>query len=428
MSTKRVEEIAVPLNPSPGLSTPWYKDINKYQWKCLLASYLGYGLEAMDMMLYAMIILEVMKSLGMNPAQGGMIASLSLFSAAAGGIFFGIYADKMGRTKSMMVSILIYAVFTALCGFSQTAMQLAVLRVLVGIGLGGEYTAGAALITESWPPQHRGKAMGFVQSAFGMGYAMAAIVTMIVLPNFGWRAVFFVGAIPAVITWWIRRHIEEPEIWTKQQEAGVKISTADTFKVLFSSQYIGRTIITTLICSFCLFAYWGAFTWIPGYLAMPVEKGGAGLTLVKSMTWIIIMQCGGIIGHLTFGFISDKIGRKKSCIIFFFMSAVGTVAYGMIRDATTLLILGPFLAYFGYGYYAAFGVILAEIFPTSVRATGTGFAYNVGRGVSSFGPAAVGGMAMLYGMGSAIAIMAAAYVFAIILIAMLPETKGKILD
>jgi MFS family permease len=161
---------------------------------------------------------------------------------------------------------------------------------------------------------------------------------------------------------------------------------------------------------------------------MPVEKGGAGLSIVKSMTWIIIMQCGGIVGHLTFGFISDKIGRKLSCMIFFFMSAVLTVAYGMIRDATTLLIIGPFLAYFGYGYYAAFGVILAEIFPTSVRATGTGFAYNVGRGVSSFGPAAVGALAMQFGMGVGLAITAVAYLFSIGLITMLPETKGKVLD
>lgn len=411
--------------PSDG---PWYKDINGYQWKCFVAAGLGYGLEAMDMMLYAMIIVQVMKELGMNPAQGGLIASLSLFSAALGGIVFGVYADKMGRTKSMMVSILMYSFFTMLCGFSQTVMQLAVFRILVGIGLGGEYTAGAALITETWPAKHRGKAMGFVQANFGFGYALAAIVTMIVLPQWGWRAVFFVGAIPAILTFFIRRSIKEPEIWTKNQESGEKISVADTFKILFSKKYASKTIITTLMCSFCLFAYWGGFTWIPGYLAMPVEKGGAGLSIVKGLTFIIIMQCGGIIGHLTFGAISDKIGRKKSCVIFFFMSAVLTVAYGLTRDATWLLIMGPFLAYFGYGYYASFGVILAEIFPTNVRATGTGFAYNVGRGVSSFGPAVVGALAMQFGVGAGIAITAVAYFFAIGMVLMLPETRGKALD
>lgn len=338
----------------------------------------------------------------------------------------------MGRTKSLIASILVYSIFTAACGFSQTVMQLIVFRVLLGIGLGGEWTAGAALITETWPPQHRGKAMGLVQANFGVGYALAAIITMVVLPKFGWRAVFFVGVLPALLTFFVLRSIKEPEIWTKQQtrarEKGEKHSTAAAFGTLFSHKYLAKTIISTLLCSFCLFAYWGAFTWIPAYLAMPAEKGGAGLTIFKSLTWIIIMQCGGICGHLTFGYISDKIGRKISCIIFFFMSGVITIVYGMTRDATLLLVIGPFLAYFGYGYYASFGAILAEIFPTSVRATGTGLAYNVGRGVSSFGPAAVGALAMKFGLGAGIAITAIAYLFAIGSILMLPETRGKILD
>jgi MFS family permease len=414
------------------VALPWYKEISRYQWKVFVAAGLGYGLEAMDMMLYAMVILEVMKELQMNPATGGLVASLSLFSAAFGGIAFGVYADKMGRTKSLMLSILVYSIFTAACGFSQTVTQLIIFRVLLGIGLGGEWTAGAALITEAWPPQHRGKAMGLVQANFGVGYALAAIVTMIVLPNFGWRAVFFVGVIPALLTFFVRRNIKEPEIWTNQKaqalKEGEKLGTIAAFGILFGRKYASKTIISTLLCSFCLFAYWGAFTWIPGYLAMPVEKGGAGLTVFKSLTWIVIMQCGGICGHLTFGYIQDKIGRKISCIIFFFMSGVLTVVYGMIRDPTVLLLIGPFLAYFGYGYYASFGAILAEIFPTAVRATGTGLAYNVGRGVSSFGPAVVGILAMKFGLGAGIAITAIAYAFAIVLVSMLPETKGKILD
>lgn len=418
------------LDTRAAATVPWYKEISRYQWKALVAAGLGYGLEAMDMMLYAMVILEVMKELNMNPATGGLVASLSLFSAAFGGIVFGIYADKMGRTKSLMLSILVYSIFTAACGFSQTVTQLIVFRVLLGIGLGGEWTAGAALITETWPPQHRGKAMGLVQANFGFGYALAAIVTMIVLPHFGWRAVFFVGVLPALLTYFVRRNIKEPEIWTKQQalQEGERIGTVAAFGILFSRKYAAKTIISTLLCSFCLFAYWGAFTWIPGYLAMPVEKGGAGLTIFKSLTWIVIMQCGGICGHLTFGYIQDKIGRKISCIIFFFMSGVLTVVYGMVHDATVLLLIGPFLAYFGYGYYASFGAILSELFPTAVRATGTGFAYNVGRGVSSFGPTVVGILAMKFGLGAGIAITAVAYAFAIGLVSMLPETKGKILD
>lgn len=413
-------------------TVPWYKEISRYQWKVLVAAGLGYCLEAMDMMLYAMVILQVMKELQMTPASAGLVASVSLFAAAFGGILFGIYADKMGRTKSLLLSILMYSVFTAACGFSQNVTQLMVFRILLGIGLGGEWTAGAALITESWPPQHRGKAMGLVQANFGLGYALAAVVAMIVLPHWGWRAVFFVGVIPALLTFYVRRNIVEPDIWVKQQAdakaAGDKQSIIKLLGILFSRQYIGHTVITTLLCSFCLFAYWGAFSWIPGYLAMPVEKGGAGMSIVKSLTWIIIMQCGGITGHLTFGYLSDKFGRRLCCSIFFLMSGILTAVYGQVHDATALLIIGPFLAYFGYGYYAAFGALLAEMFPTSIRATATGFAYNVGRGVSSFAPVVVGTLAMTYGMGSGIAITSVAYIFAIILVLMLPETKGKILD
>lgn len=413
-------------------SIPWYREINSKQWKVFIAAGLGYGLEAMDMMLYAMVILQVMKELNMSSAAGGLMATVSLFSAAFGGILFGVLADKIGRTKSLMASILIYSFFTMACGFSQTVLQLGVCRFFLGIGLGGEWTAGAALITESWPAKHRGKAMGLVQANFGIGYALAAVVTMIVLPQYGWRAVFFVGAIPAVLTYFVRRNVEESEIWVKNQKDAASLGkTESSLKLianLFSQELAWRTLVATLICSCCLFAYWGAFTWIPGYLSMPISKGGAGLTLFKSLNWIIIMQVGGICGHLTFGYISDKIGRKITTIFFLLISAVLTVIYGFTHDATSLLILGPFLAYFGYGYYASFGAILAEIYPTTVRATGTGFCYNVGRGVSSFAPAVVGAVATKYGMGFGLAVTAVAYVFASGFVLLLPETRGKILD
>lgn len=416
----------------PAAAAPWYTEITKEQWKAFIAAGLGYGLEAMDLMLYAMVILQVMKALHLSSASGGLLASLSLFSAALGGIAFGVIADKWGRTKSLMASILIYSVFTLACGLSQTPLQLGISRVLLGLGLGGEWTAGAALIGETWPPQHRGKAMGLVQANFGIGYALAAVVAMFVLPRFGWRAVFFVGAIPALLTYFVRKNVKEPEIWKQNaqraQASGETTSAMSVMGKLFSKGYAGRTFVATMLCSLCLFAYWGAFTWIPGYLATPVAKGGAGLSLVKSLTWVFIMQIGGICGHLSFGYISDKIGRKVSCIIFFLCSAVFTVAYGLTHNPTILLLIGPFLAYFGYGYYASFGAILAEIYPTSIRGTGTGFCYNVGRGVSSFAPAVVGALAVSRGIGAGIAITAVAYVIACGFILMLPETKGKVLD
>ncbi|MGD0975753.1 MAG: MFS transporter [Candidatus Korobacteraceae bacterium] len=417
---------------TPVSVVPWYKEIDRQQWKALVAAGLGYGLEAMDIMLYAMVIVQIMKDLRLTSAMAGVLASLSLFSAAFGGFVFGIIADKWGRTKSMIASILMYSAFTAACGFSQTVVQLAVCRILLGIGVGGEYTAGAALVTESWPPQHRGKAMGLVQANFGIGYALAAVVAMVVLPRFGWRAVFFVGVLPALLTYFVRRSVKEPEIWKRNaQQSRAKGEELSTFAVvakLFSRGQARHTLIATSLCSFLLFAYWGAFTWIPGYLAMPVAKGGAGLSMVKSLTWVFIMQFGGVCGHLSFGYISDKLGRRLSSVIFYIMSGVLTVAFAMIRDPTMLLVIGPFLAYFGYGYYAGLGPILAELYPSSVRATGIGFCYNVGRGVSAFAPAAIGFLALSYGIGGGIAITAVAYVLACGVVLMLPETKGKVLD
>jgi MFS family permease len=421
-----------PQAVAPAIAVPWYKEINKQQWKALVAAGLGYGLEAMDIMLYAMVIVQIMKELHLNSAIAGLLASLSFFAAALGGFAFGIIADKWGRTKSMIYSILIYSIFTAACGFSQTVLQLAVFRFLLGIGVGGEYTAGAALVTESWPAKHRGKAMGLVQANFGIGYALAALVAMIVLPRFGWRAVFFVGVLPALLTYFVRRSVEEPQIWKQNlQQARDKSKEPSIVEVigdLFTHGQAKYTIVATSMCSFLLFAYWGAFTWIPGYLATPVEKGGAGLSLVKSLTWVFIMQFGGICGHLSFGYISDKLGRRFTSIIFYVMSAILTVAYALLRNPAMLLVIGPFLAYFGYGYYAGFGPILAEIYPTKIRATGIGFSYNVGRGVSAFGPAVVGALAMTYGIGGGIAITAIAYILACGIILMLPETKGKVLD
>jgi MFS family permease len=420
-----------PVQAAPIAAVAWYKEINRQQWMALIAAGLGYCLEAMDIMLYAMVILQVMKELHLTPAIGGLLASLALFSAAFGGFAFGIIADKWGRTKSMIGSILMYSIFTAACGFSQTAVQLGVCRVLLGIGVGGEWTAGAALVTESWPP-HRGKAMGLVQANWGIGYALAAAVALVVIPHFGWRAVFFVGVIPALLTYFVRRNVEEPEIWKRNtQQSLIKGDTLSTVQVvskLFSRGQAKYTVVATSLCSLLLFAYMGAFTWIPGYLATPVEKGGAGLSVVKSLTWVFIMQFGGVCGHLSFGYISDKLGRRLSSVIFYMMSAVLTVAYALIRDPTMLLIIGPFLAYFGYGYYAGIGPILSELYPTSIRATGTGFCYNVGRGVSSFAPAVVGALAMLYGIGGGIAITAVAYIIACGVVLMLPETKGKVLD
>ncbi|WP_372814025.1 MFS transporter [Paenibacillus sp.] len=409
---------------------PWYKEVTKNQWRALIAASSGWALDAMDVMLYSMVLVHVMADLQMDKTTGGFLATLTLLSSAVGGILFGMVADRYGRTKSLMLSIFVYSIFTFLCGFSETVTQLAVFRLLLGIGMGGEWVAGAALITETWDAKHRGKAMGFVQSAWAIGYAFAAIVAGLISPLWGWRGVFFFGIIPAIVAIWIRKGTKEPEIWEKMKQESSKVKQAKPKLLeLFSSKIIRWTMLGAALSVCAQFGYWGLFTWIPSYLGTPIDKGGAGLDILKSTTWIVIMQTGAWFGYVTFGFLADKIGRRKTFILFFVMAALLVPVYGMTHDATSLLLLGPFVAFFGSGYFSGFGSVLAELFPTEIRATGQGFCYNFGRGIAATAPTVVGFMATSIGLGAAFGFLAIAFALAALLvIAFLPETKGKVLN
>jgi MFS family permease len=414
---------------SPGeTNLPWYREITSKQWKALVASGTGWMLDAMDVTLYAMVLVHVMADLHMDKSIGGLLASLTLLSSAFGGIIFGMVADKYGRTKSLMISMITFSLFTAFCGFSQTVTQLAIARLLVGIGMGGEWVAGAALITETWPAKHRGKAMGFVQGSWAIGYGFAAIIAGLILPTFGWRGVFFVGIIPALIALWIRKGTDEPEIWKERQVANKKnnIKERGSLKKLFDKKVLKWTILGSALSVCAQFGYWGLFTWVPTYLATPVNQGGAGLNLFKQTSWIVIMQVGAWLGYVSFGLLADKYGRKITFIIFFIMAAILVPIYGFSQEPTKLLLLGPAVAFFGSGYFSGFGAVLAELFPTEIRATGQGFAYNFGRAVAASAPFTIGALATKMGLGVAFSITSVAFgLAAVLVIFFLPETKGQ---
>ena len=395
----------------------FYRESTPEQRRSLLAASLGWMLDSMDVQLYALILLDVMQSLDIDKGTGGLLASFTLLSSAAGGVLFGILADRIGRTRALMASILVYSVFTAACGLSQNVLQLAVFRILLGFGMGGEWACGAALVAETWPPQHRGKAMGIMQSAWAVGYGAAAVVTAIVLPNFGWRAVFFVGILPALVTLWIRRSVPEPEIWLRSRERTDEEHIS--IWTIFAPPYLRSTLLITFMNAGTMFAWWGLFTWIPSYLRLPPEEGGAGLTIVGSSVWIIVLTVGQWFGYVTFGFVADAIGRKRAYLIYLLTAAVLVPIYGGTRNPTALLVLGPFLAFFGTGYFSGFGTISAELFPTRIRATAQGLTYNIGRIASAAAPFIVGQLAKTYGLGMAFNVTAAAF---------LPETRGKSLE
>ena len=194
-------------------TVPWYREITPYQWKALGASTLGWVLDSMDVYLFILAMPLLLKTFHMSRAVGGMLGTLTLIASAIGGVAFGFIADRFGRTRSMMASILIYSVFTAACGFAQSIVQLGIFRFLLGLGVGGEWSSGAALISETWPEKHRGKAFGIMQSGFALGFVLASAIAMFVFPHWGWRGAFYIGILPALVTVWVRKHVEEPASW-----------------------------------------------------------------------------------------------------------------------------------------------------------------------------------------------------------------------
>ncbi len=407
---------------APGLFG-WWRAGTPEGKRALVAASLGWMLDSFDVMLYALVLVSLMRDLSMDAPTAGLLGSITLLASAAGGLMFGVIADKFGRTRALMGSIIIYSIFTAACGLSQTVWQLAVFRILLGLGMGGEWASGAALVSETWPSQHRGKALGFMQSSWAVGYAAAAIVNALVMPYWGWRGVFFVGVLPAFLTIWIRRSVKEPEIWQEQQK--VARPSGLGLCQIFAPGMRKVTIAVTLMNASTMFAWWGFNLWLPGYLAMPVADGGIGLSTTMMSGFVVAMQVGMWFGYVTFGYVSDLIGRRRAYVTYLLTAAVLMLAYVSITLPIALLLLGPCVAFFGTGYFTGFGAISAELYPTAIRATAQGLTYNVGRVASAAAPFVVGSLAQTHGFSSALSVCAAAFVVAAVFWIWIPETGGR---
>lgn len=405
------------------LGLEWPETVTAAEKKSLIAGGLGWMLDAMDVMLYSMVLATLMTDIGMSKQTAGLLNSLTLVASAIGGLMFGFIADRVGRTRALMASILVYSLASGACGLSHTILQLAIFRFLLGLGMGGEWTTGAALIAEVWPPEHRGKALGLMQSAWAIGEMIAATVTLVVLPNFGWRAVFFVGVLPALIVFWIRRDVPESEIWLNKQK-----TQGGSLKRLFQRDVAGKGILATAMNACGMFGYWGLFTWIPGYLALPESQGGRGLGIVASLVWVLFMGPGKWLGYTLFGFSADAIGRRKSYVIYLVVAAGLVPIFGTVKSTVWLMILGPFVGFFGTGFFSGFSAIASELFPTEIRATAMGLSYNIGRGLSAVAPFVVGYVATHFGFQYAFFLLAGAFLLGAMLALALPETKGKALE
>ena len=415
-------------------TAPWYRTITPDQWRALAAAKLGWMLDAMDFLLYVMAISELQRYFGFGAATAGLLGTITLLVSAAGGLLFGVVADRIGRTRALMATILIFSFCSLGAATSQSLLQLMIWRALLGLGMGGEWASGAVLVSETWPAQHRAKAVSIMQSGWALGYILAALFAALILDvlNLGaeaWRWLFVVGVLPAFFAIWIRLKVREPEVWRQRHSAGAV--RTNPFRVLFGPQLRTRTTLAILLTASVQFAYWGLFFWLPGFLASPVENGGAGMTMVRSMSWLIPMQIGAYFGYLSFGFLADRFGRRRTFMTFLAVAALLVPIYGqMARSPGVLMLIGPLLGFVGHGYFSMFGAFLAELFPTDVRATGQGLTYNAGRALGALAPFTIGALATVpdIGIGSALAVTSGFFLLGAVLILTLPDTSGKALQ
>lgn len=405
------------------MTSGWLADASPEARRALVAGGVGWMLDAADVMLYAFALPAIRAEFGLDGAQAGALASLTLVASAVGGILAGALADRFGRARVLVLSVLAYSVFTAATATAGSVAELALWRTLVGFGLGAEWSAGSLLVAETWPAAHRGKAIGLMQSGWAIGYVLAALASAAVLPVHGWRPLFVLGILPALLAGWVRWKVPEPAIWRERRPSG---GARATLSELFGKALRGRVFAATGLATALLFAYWGLFTWVPSFLASPAAKGGAGLGLVRSTGFVVAMQAGAFLGYVSFGFLSDRFGRRPVFLAFVLGAAAVVPAWGLLaRSEAALLLLAPLVGYLGHGYFSLFGAMLAELFPSSVRGTAQGLCYNAGRAVSALAPTTIGALADRFGLGTALASTSAFYVVGAALVFLLPETRGK---
>ena len=439
------------------------------QRRTLLAAALGWMLDSFDAMLYALVLAHVMRDLGMTKSTAGLLSTLMLLASGIGGILFGFLADRMGRKRALMLSIVTYSVCSFASGLSTSILMLAVFRFILGLGMGGEWNTGATLVAETWPDQLRAKALAIVQSSWAIGYALAALVAGIVLRYANWRMVFFVGILPAAITLWIRNRVPESEMWierigsktssdqnpepqstqsaqrnsgksvppkespfsTLRSQRTLRLNDADddSFFRIFRPPYLKSTLALLFLNFFGLFGWWGLFQWIPAYLSLPVDRGGRGFGIMGTTTLLLVLNLFGMFpGYVTFGWVADYLGRRRSFMLYLFAAALLIPLYAMARSQSALLVLGAVVAFFGTGWFSGCGTIGSEIYPTALRARGLGFTYTGARAMSCVAPFIIGRIGDKKGLDSAFYLCSAAFLLASLMATQLPETKGQRLE
>ena len=393
-------------------------------WAC----FTGWSLDAMDVQIYAVVMPTLIGLWGLSRGQAGMLGTSALLVSSLGGWIAGILADRIGRARVLRITIVWFAAFTFLSGFTNSYPQLLVTRSLQGLGFGGEWAAGAVLIGEVINKRIRGRVVGTVQSGWSVGYGAAVLLFTVVFslvpPAQAWRILFFIGLLPALVVLWICRHVEEPEIFKKSQEAQTQKGSSN-FLEIFQPSLLRTTLVASLLATGALGGNYSILTWLPTYL-----KTVRGLSVLNTGGYLAINILGSFFGYVVSAHLSDWFGRRRT-FVFTSLSAAATVAIYTLAplNSQMVFLLGFPLGFFQSGIIAGMGATFAELFPTRVRASGQGFSYNVGRGLGSAVPAVLGYVSVTMPLGPAIGVCAvSSYALVLLATVLLPETRGKELE
>ena len=406
----------------------WLQATSPTERRALLATYLGYGLDGFDFMIYSFIIPSLLSLWSMSKAEAGYIASGALITSAVGGWAAGVLADRYGRARILQLTVLWFALFTFLSGFTHSFGQLFFTRAMQGFGFGGEWSVGSVLVAEIIDARHRGKATGLVQSSWSVGWAAAALafwaVSALAAPALAWKILFWLGILPGLLVIYIRRNVPEPKIFTQMRANSASgMARRGGFLDIFRPPLLRTTLLATLLSTGMLAAYYSITTWLPTFLATERHLSIAGTT-----GYLLMVIIGSLAGYLVSAWLTDAIGRRRGFMLFAVCAAVLILLYTRMPVAGGMFLIGFPLGFFVLGIFSGMGACLAELFPSAVRGSGQGFTYSVGRGIGGFCPSLIGLLSTRFSLGDAIAgFTVAAYALVVVTAWAIPETRGRVL-